>query len=203
MLEKIFWLGHSTVRIDTEPVIYIDPWKLKKPKRAGLVLISHYHYDHLSSQDVKKVSGPDTVILAPADCLGDLPSEAKAVKPGDRIEVAGFVVEVVPSYNTNKSFHPRGSGWVGFVITAQGRRIYYPGDTDAIPEMDAIRADIVVIPVGGTYTMTAAEAADVVNRMKPIVAVPIHWGDIVGSLSDAMKFKEYCKVHVEIKPVTD
>ena len=103
-------------------------------------------------------------------------------------------MEAVPSYNTNKTFHPRASGWVGFVITAEGRRIYYPGDTDVIPEMDTIRADIVVIPVGGTYTMTAAEAADAVSRMKPVVAVPIHYGDIVGSLADAKKFKEYCKV---------
>jgi L-ascorbate metabolism protein UlaG (beta-lactamase superfamily) len=92
---------------------------------------------------------------------------------------------------------------VGFVIEAEGRRVYYPGDTDAIPEMDAIRADIVLIPVGGTYTMTAVEAADAVNRMKPVVAVPIHYGDIVGSLADAKKFKEYSKVPVEIKPVTD
>lgn len=203
MLEKIFWLGHSTVRIDTDPVIYIDPWKLKKPKRAGLVLVSHSHFDHLSREDVKKVAGPDTVILAPEDCLGDLPAGARAIKPGDRVELPGIVVEAVPSYNTNKTFHPRASGWVGFVITAEGRRIYYPGDTDVIPEMDAVRADIVVIPVGGTYTMTAAEAADAVNRMKPVVAVPIHYGDIVGSLADAKKFKEYCKVAVEIKPVTD
>lgn len=203
MLEKIFWLGHSTVRIDTDPVIYIDPWKVKKPKKAGLVLISHCHYDHLSPEDVRKVSGPGTVILAPADCLSDLPAAARAVKAGDRVELSGLVVEVVPAYNTNKTFHPKTSGWVGFVIEAEGRRVYYPGDTDAIPEMDKIRADIVLMPVGGTYTMTAAEAADAVNRMKPVVAVPIHWGDIVGSAADAKKFKEYCIVPVEIKPVTD
>jgi L-ascorbate metabolism protein UlaG (beta-lactamase superfamily) len=112
-------------------------------------------------------------------------------------------VEAVPSYNTNKAFHPRASGWVGFVITVGGSRIYYPGDTDVIPEMESIMADIVVIPVGGTYTMTAAEAADAVNLMKPVVAIPIHYGDIVGSLADAKKFKEYCKVSVEIKPVTE
>lgn len=203
MLEKIFWLGHSTVRIDTEPVIYIDPWKVRKPKKAGLVLVSHSHYDHLSPEDVKKVSRPGTVILAPTDCLGDLPEGARAVKAGDRVELPGIVVEAVPAYNRNKTFHPKASGWVGFVIEAEGRRVYYPGDTDAIPEMDAIRADIVLMPVGGTYTMTAAEAADAVNRMKPVVAVPIHWGDIVGSEADAKKFKEYCRVHVEIKPVTE
>ncbi len=203
MLEKIFWLGHSTIRIDTEPVVYIDPWKVKKPKPAGLVLVSHCHYDHLSPADVKKVSGPGTVVLAPADCLGDLPEGARAIKAGDRVVLPGLVVEAVPAYNTNKTFHPKASGWVGFVIEAEGRRIYYPGDTDAIPEMDAIRADIVLIPVGGTYTMTAAEAADAVNRMKPVVAVPIHYGDIVGSLADAKKFKEYSNVPVEIKPVTD
>ncbi len=203
MLEKIFWLGHSTIRIDTEPVIYIDPWKVKKPKKAGLVLVSHCHFDHLSPEDVRKVSGPGTVILATADCLGDLPAGARAVKAGDRVELPGVVVEVVPAYNTNKTFHPKASGWVGFVIEAEGRRVYYPGDTDVIPEMDSIRADIVLIPVGGTYTMTAAEAADAVNRIKPVVAVPIHYGDIVGTPADAKKFKEYCKVPVEIKPVSE
>ena len=203
MLEKIFWLGHSTIRIDTEPVIYIDPWKVKKPKKAGLVLISHVHYDHLSPEDVGKVSGPDTVILATADCLEALPAGARAVKAGDRVKLPGVVVEAVPAYNRNKTFHPKASGWVGYVIEAEGRRIYYPGDTDLIPEMDAIRADIVLMPVGGTYTMTAAEAADAVNRIKPVVAVPIHWGDIVGSEADAKKFKEYSMVPVEIKPVTE
>jgi L-ascorbate metabolism protein UlaG (beta-lactamase superfamily) len=203
MLEKIYWLGHSTVRIDTEPVIYIDPWKVTKPKKAGLVLVSHCHFDHLSPQDVKKVSGPDTVILAPADCLSDLPAGARAIKPGDRVELGAIIVEAVPSYNTNKTFHPRASGWVGFVISAEGRRIYYPGDTDVIPEMERIKADIVVIPVGGTYTMTAAEAAEAVNLMKPVVAIPIHYGDIVGSLEDAKKFKAYCNVSVVIKPLTE
>lgn len=203
MLEKIFWLGHSTVRIDTEPVIYIDPWKVKKPKRAGLVLVSHSHADHLSPADVQKVSGPETVILAPADCLADLPKGARPIRPGDRVELGAVAVEAVPAYNTNKTFHPKSSGWVGFVIEAEGRVIYYPGDTDRIPEMDGIRADIVLVPVGGTYTMSALEAADAVNRMKPVVAVPIHYGDIVGSRADAEKFKDFCMVHVELKPVTD
>jgi L-ascorbate metabolism protein UlaG (beta-lactamase superfamily) len=203
MLEKIFWLGHSTIRIDTEPIVYIDPWKVTKPKKAGLVLVSHCHFDHLSPEDVKKVSGPDTVILAPPDCLGDLPAGARAIKPGDRVELGAIIVEAVPSYNTNKDYHPRTSGWVGFIITAEGRRIYYPGDTDVIPEMEGIKVDIVVIPVGGTYTMTAAEAADAVNIIKPIVAVPIHWGDIVGTRVDAEKFKEYSSVAVEIKPITE
>ncbi len=203
MLEKIFWLGHSTIRIDTEPIIYIDPWKVKKPRKAGLVLISHCHFDHLSPEDVKKVSGPDTVILATADCLGDLPAGAKVIKPGDRVELGAIIVEAVPSYNTNKAFHPRSSGWVGFVVTAEGRRIYYPGDTDFIPEMEGIKTDIVVIPVGGTYTMTAAEAADAVNLMKPVGAIPIHWGDLVGTRADAEKFKEYSRVPVEIKPITE
>jgi len=170
---------------------------------AGLILVSHCHFDHLSPEDVKKVSGPDTVILAPADCLGDLPAGARAIKPGDRVELGAIIVEAVPSYNTNKAFHPRTNGWVGFVITVEGRRIYYPGDTDVIPEMEGIKADIVVIPVGGTYTMTAAEAADAVNLMKPVVAVPIHWGDIVGTRADAEKFKEYSSVAVEIKPITE
>ena len=201
MVEKISWFGHASVRIKSGKTIYIDPWKIKGSEKADLILITHSHYDHLSPEDVKRLQKKETVILATPDCLSQLSGDVRAVKPGDRLTVLGVDVEVVPSYNLKKAFHPKGNSWVGYVVVVEGSRIYYPGDTDFIPEMKNIRADVVILPVGGTYTMDAREAAEAVNTMKAKVAIPIHYGDIVGSLKDAQKFKEFAKVPVEILPV--
>ncbi len=202
MVEKISWFGHASVRIKSEKTIYVDPWKIKGSEKADLILITHSHYDHLSPEDVKRLQSKDTVILATADCLSQLSGDVRAVKPGDRLTVQGIDVEVVPSYNIKKAFHPRGNNWVGYIVVVEGTRVYYPGDTDFIPEMKNIRADVVILPVGGTYTMDAREAAEAVNTMKPKMAIPIHYGDIVGSLKDAEKFKEFAKIPVKIIPVS-
>lgn len=200
MIDKITWFGHASVRIKSEKVIYIDPWKIKGGEKADLILITHSHYDHLSPGDVKKLQKKETVVLATADCLPQLSGDVRAVKPGDRLTVSGIDVEVVPSYNLKKAFHPRGNLWVGYIVTVEETRVYYPGDTDFIPEMKDIRADIVILPVGGTYTMDAREAAEAVNTIRPKMAIPIHYGDIVGSLRDAEKFKELAEIPVEIIP---
>ncbi len=200
MLEKISWLGHSSVKIGGDKIIYIDPWKLKDGEKADIILVSHSHGDHLSLEDIKKISKEDTVIITTPDCVSQLSGDVRAVKPGDEVTVSGITIEVVAAYNKDKAFHPKANNWIGFVVTVGGKRIYYCGDTDFIPEMDNIKADIVIAPVGGTYTMTAEEAAEAVNFIKPEVAIPIHYDDIVGSIEDAKKFKELCKVPVEIKP---
>ena len=199
MVENIFWLGHSSVRIDGQQVIYIDPWKLKDPKKADLILISHSHYDHLSVDDVGKIQKDDTVIVTTRDSAADLSGNIRIVKPGDAVQVGEIQVEAVPSYNTDKAFHPKENGWLGFMVTVMGKRIYYCGDTDLIPEMKTIQADIMLVPVGGTYTMTAEEAARAVNIIRPEVAIPIHYDDIVGSAEDARRFRDLCEVPVEIK----
>lgn len=198
MEEKIFWLGHSSVMIKSDKVIYIDPWKLKQAEKADVILISHNHFDHFSPEDVDKIRKDGTVVVCPSDCSG-LQAKVLNVKPGDKIEANGVPVEVVPSYNTNKEFHPKANNWVGFIVTVDCKRIYYCGDTDFIPEMKQIKADIVVIPVGGTYTMTAEEAANAVNAIKPELAIPIHYDDIVGTVKDAEKFAKLSSVPVKIK----
>lgn len=202
MRDRIFWLGHSTVKITGEKVIYVDPWKLKSAEPADLILISHSHYDHLSAEDVAKIRKADTVILATPDAASALTGDVRALRPGDKVTVQGVAVEAVPSYNTNKAFHPRNNDWIGFVVTVGGQRIYYAGDTDVVPEMNHIRADIAIVPVGGTYTMTAEEAAQAVHAIRPKLAIPIHYGDIVGSRADAERFAALCQVPVDIKPVT-
>ena len=199
MLEKIKWLGHSSVRIDAEKIIYIDPWKIKGGPRADVILISHSHGDHLSPADVQKIQKADTVIIAAGDAAGQLSGDVRALKPGGQAAVPGVTVQAVPAYNINKSFHPKSKDWIGFLITVGKKTIYYGGDTDLIPEMKDIRADILILPVGGTYTMTAKEAAEAANLIRPEAAIPIHYGDIVGTAADAAQFKKLCKAPVEIK----
>lgn len=202
MLDKIKWLGHASIRIQAQKIIYIDPWKIKGGPKADLILISHSHHDHLSPADIKKIRKEDTVIVAAGDAAAQLSGDVRALKPGDKVTVQGVTVEAVPAYNIGKPYHPKAKHWIGFLLTVEGKTIYYGGDTDLIPEMNIIKADILILPVGGTYTMTAKEAAEAVKMIQPEAAIPIHYGDIVGTLEDAVTFKKLCKAPVEIKPIS-
>ena len=202
------WLGHDGFRIMAGgKTIYIDPYQLSKAqhnkKDADIVLISHNHFDHLSMNDLKHVVSKKTSIVAAKECVDQLgassAAEVKGAAPGDRLSVQGLQIEILPAYNTNKKFHPRENGWVGFVISVSGKRIYLAGDTDLIPEMKNIKADIALLPVSGTYVMTADEAVQAALTIQPEVAIPMHYGSIVGNMSDAEKFAE--KLEGKIKVV--
>jgi L-ascorbate metabolism protein UlaG (beta-lactamase superfamily) len=104
----------------------------------------------------------------------------------------------VPAYNTNKQFHTKDKGWVGYIFTVQGQRIYIAGDTDYISEMKNFKVDIALLPVSGTYVMTADEAVKAALDMKPKVAIPMHYGSIVGSEKDAKRFADSLKGKVEV-----
>jgi L-ascorbate metabolism protein UlaG (beta-lactamase superfamily) len=199
MIEKIHWLGHDSFRLEGEVTVYIDPWKLppNSPK-ADIILITHDHYDHCSPEDVAKIQKADTVIVTIPAAARKLKGEVKTVKPGDKITVKGIEIEAVPAYNTDKQFHPKGAGHVGFIVTLGGKRIYHAGDTDFIPEMKGLKVDIALLPVSGTYVMTAEEAAKAADAIKPEVAIPMHYGEIVGSERDAERFKELTSVQVTI-----
>jgi len=199
MIENIHWLGHDTFKIIGEKVIYTDPFKIRKKDSANIILITHEHYDHCSPEDIQKVRGANTVILATPDCAGKLEGNVKTVKPGDALTVDGIAIEVVPAYNTNKQFHTRDRKWVGYIFTVGGKRIYIAGDTDRIPEMKTFRADIALLPVSGTYVMTADEAVQAALDINPGIAVPMHYNSIVGSEKDAEEFARGLKGKIEVR----
>ncbi len=193
------WLGHASFKLKAlERIIYFDPWQIKGDESADLILITHSHFDHLSPDDVRHIQKKETVIITTRDSASKLKGDIRTIKPGDSILVGGIQIETIPAYNIGKNYHPKSSGWVGFIVTVDGKRIYHAGDTDAIPEMKRLRVDIAFLPVGGTYTMTAEEAAGIANEFKPAVAVPMHWGKIVGSESDAERFKGLFKGETRI-----
>ncbi len=174
--------------------IAFDPFMVRLQEPVDILFITHSHHDHCSIADVEKLIGPETIIVAPPDCQSKLSNlkfrNMLPVEPGKSYRVKGVRIETVPAYNTNKSFHRRESGWVGYVVEFSGKRIFHAGDTDATPEIAALEdIDIAFIPVSGTYVMTAEEAAKITNKFKPKFAVPMHYGVIVGDKKDAEKFK--------------
>jgi L-ascorbate metabolism protein UlaG (beta-lactamase superfamily) len=204
MVENIHWLGHDSFRIDGKATIYVDPWNLSAgAPKADLILITHDHHDHCSPEDVAKISKEGTVIVTIAAAARQLEGDARVVTAGDSLTVGDTSIEVIPAYNVNKHFHPQSAGHVGFIFTVGDKRIYHAGDTDVIPEMDSIQADIALLPVSGKYVMTAAEAVQAAQKISPQVAIPMHYGaGVAGTIKDAERFRDRLqgKVKVVILP---
>lgn len=190
ILESLVWLGHDTFRLKAAgKTIYFDPFQLQgEPEAADIILITHAHFDHCSPDDIAKITQESTIIVTEAKAAEQLSGDIRTMTPGDRLSIGTIGIEAVRAYNTNKEFHPRANNWLGFIVTVDGVRIYHAGDTDHIPEMADIATDIALLPVSGTYVMTADEAADAALAIKPQVAVPMHFGAIVGARNDAEHF---------------
>lgn len=193
---NIHWLGHDSFRIDGDGiVIYIDPYKIADGPKADLILITHDHKDHASAEDVAKIQHSETAIVAVSAAAAKLSGRTQTVKPGDKLNVKGIAIETIPAYNTNKfrspgvPFHPQESGYVGYIITIKGVRIYHAGDTDVIPEMKSVVCDVALLPVSGIYVMTAEEAVAAAAMMQTRIIVPMHIGKGIGGLEDAERFK--------------
>jgi L-ascorbate metabolism protein UlaG (beta-lactamase superfamily) len=198
---QIQWINHASFRLEAEDaVVYVDPWKISSPRGdADVVFVSHAHFDHFNPEDVAAVSGTSLLAVGPADVVEQIPG-GRVLKPGERADLGGVVIEGVRAYNVDKDFHPRSNDWLGAVIALGGVRVYYAGDTDCIPEMRQLASvDLALLPVGGTYTMNATEAAEACGTIGPRMSVPYHWGDIVGSEADARAFVDAascCESHL-------
>lgn len=198
MAKKIVWLGHDAFRIDAEKTIYFDPYQISSGPKADLILISHEHFDHCSPEDVQKIQKEGTVIVAEKDSAKKLSGDIRTLRPGESIEIEGIKITGVPSYNTDKDFHPKKNGWLGYVVELNGIKIYHAGDTDFIPEMKSLKVDIALMPVSGTYVMTAEEAVKATLALGPKLAIPMHYGAIVGDENDARKYKEALEGKVDV-----
>lgn len=209
----IRWHGHDTFTLTHNGVIVcIDPYRLEKKIDSDIILVSHNHFDHLSNDDLLKAASEKTVIIAAKECLGQITSKNKqiiGIIPGEEKTILGIKISAVPAYNidkinpeTKKPFHPKEDGKVGFVITINGSTFYHAGDSDHISEMNELKPDVFFVPVSGTYVMTAKEAANAVNAVQPKLAIPMHYGSIVGSKYDAESFKKLvsaCPVQIPAK----
>jgi len=171
----------------------------ESPGDATLVLVSHSHHDHYSPEDILKVSGPDAKLIASADIVAK-EQVGEAIMPGLVIELENVRIRGVASYNPDKAFHPKTNNWVGFLIEVGSKQIYYAGDTDLTEEIKNLKyiIDVALLPVGGTYTMNAEEAAEATKYIKPALAIPYHWGDIIGEREDAEKFAALAGCEVKI-----
>jgi L-ascorbate metabolism protein UlaG (beta-lactamase superfamily) len=202
MLEGLHWFGHSSFRLDGAETVYFDPVGIPKDSpKAKFIFISHEHFDHYSAQDLKLISTKETVIITDKAVAKKIPGqkvdfkEIKALSPGESLEVAGVKIKAVPSYNINKSFHPKNSEKLGFIVLIDGSVIYFAGDTDYIPEMKDFRCDVAFLPVGGTFVMTPDEAAEAAQDIKPKLAIPMHYDQVM----DAQKLQDLLNGKVAVK----
>jgi len=205
---KISWLGHDGFKFKNARTVYVDPYEIKGGEEADILLISHDHYDHCILEDVKKIVSAKTTIITTAESKRELSEivvkEIRVAKPGQKFLIDGVSIETVPAYNVNKfqspghPFHPKKNGMLGFIITMNGVKIYHAGDSDLIPEMKQVNVDVACLPVSGTYVMTAEEAAESTRHIKLKVAIPMHYGAIVGDDRDAERFKTLASCDVRI-----
>lgn len=206
MLEKIEVLCHSSIKITKGVIIYFDPFKIKKEYHdADLIFITHSHYDHFSPEDINKVRKEGTIIIATEDLLDKLltlgftKESIIIVKQNENFNVKDINFKTIPAYNTNKNFHPKENNWVGYLLTLDNTTYYIAGDTDITKENRKVRCDVAFVPIGGTYTMTVEEAAKLINEIKPKIAIPTHYGEIVGDTSDGERFVKLINTDIEYK----
>ncbi|MBR9676884.1 MBL fold metallo-hydrolase [Candidatus Woesearchaeota archaeon] len=195
-LENVNWLGHAGFKLTLgSKLLFIDPYQIETDEKADILLITHSHYDHYSISDIQKIVKDDTIIFMPADCTSKLSGKVgggrtQLVEPNKEYSVDDIKIKTVAAYNSNKSFHPKDNAWVGYIIEFDGSRYYHAGDSDVIPEIAHLQnLTVAFLPVSGTYTMDAKEAATLALHLKPKIAIPMHFGSVVGDESDAKAFK--------------
>ena len=181
---KITPLNHASTLIEAGgKTIYVDPAKPAKlvglPK-ADLILISHIHGDHMDPDSIKEISKADTEILATPTVVQTVTS-AKPITNGETKNWQGWTIEAVPAYNLKRGpaagqlFHPKGRD-NGYILTYGGKRFYFSGDTEGVPEMRVLKnIDVALVCMNLPYTMPPEEAADAVKAFHPKIVIPYHY----------------------------
>ena len=198
---KIEVNAQSSIKIISDKIIYFDPFQIEKENHdADIIFITHDHYDHFSIEDIKKIEKEDTVYVIPDSMYNLLGGEnVVVVNSGEKVNVEGLDVVVVPSYNREKQFHPKEKGYVGYIVEIEGQRVYVSGDCDVNDDMKNIRCDIALIPIGGHYTMDYKEAAEYINSIRPKKVIPTHYGGIVGKKEDGENFSQLIDNDIEVE----
>lgn len=200
---KISINAHSSIRVESDKVIYFDPFQISEESHdADIIFVTHDHFDHFSIEDIKKIEKDDTVYVIP-DCMYNLlgGENVITVLPGEMTVVEGYETEVIPSYNPDKPFHPIDKGFVGYIVTVEGKRIFVAGDADINEDNMKVKCDIALLPIGGKYTMDYKEAAKLANILKPELVIPTHYGSVAEDKEDGLRFKELVdpEIKVELK----
>lgn len=198
---KISINSQSSIRIASDKVIYFDPFKIEEEVHdADIIFITHNHFDHFSIEDIKKIEKEDTVYVIP-ECMYNLLGGENVItlNPDEKTNVEGYVVETLPSYNVNKDFHPKDKGYLSYVVTIEGKRVFVMGDCDPNDDNRKVKCDYCFIPIGGHYTMDYKQASEYINEIKPEVAVPCHYGDVVGDHKDGERFKKLVNSDIDVK----
>lgn len=192
MLDAFTWFKQSGYLWRGEGAnVYIDPWEVTADDPADVIFITHAHFDHFSTDDIERLRKPSTRIVAPYDVARELSGDVVAVAPGDAFEVSGIKVQAVPAYNVAEErleAHPREKRWVGYLLDLRGVTYYHAGDTDHLPELEEVGTEVAFLPIGGTYTMDVGEAAGLARAISPRLAVPMHYGFVVGAEADGERF---------------
>ena len=209
MTPNISLIAQSAIKIINESgkTFYFDPFKLNGLYKndADIIFITHPHFDHFSPEDIDQIRKEETIIIAPKELeekikeLGFEERNILLVNPNENYEISEIEFKTIPAYNTNKDFHKREYNWVGYVATIDGKKIYAAGDTDNTEEARNVKCDIAMVPIGGTYTMTVKEAVELIKKINPELAIPIHYKTIVGSTEDAERFKELLIDYTEVE----
>lgn len=206
MLENVEVFCHSSILINKEKNIYIDPFRITENyNNADIIMITHGHYDHYSEEAINKVKKENTIIVIPEDLkekaleIGFKKENIIQVQPNKTYIIQDIKLETIPAYNINKQFHPKENKWVGYIIEIGRTRYYIAGDTDINEENKKVKCDVALVPIGGTYTMNPKEAAELINIIKPKIVIPTHYGEIVGDIKDSEEFIKFLNPEIKYK----
>ena len=205
MYEEVQVLTHSSIRIAENQIVYFDPFHVDgEPHDADIICVTHDHFDHYSPEDLAKVKNAATILVCPKTMEDSLSNSGiseeftELVAPGDELEINGVRIQAVPAYNVGKQFHPQANQWVGYLVTMNEVMYYIAGDTDINEDVKKVRCDAAFLPVGGTYTMTAEEAAELAEMIHPKAAIPTHYGSVAGKAEDGQIFADLLKDKINV-----